>query len=353
MRLVSCFLGMCSVVGTGCLDLDGKPTPWFLILKKNNGLDYAYFDNATPTSPGSTVTLTSYKLDDYTRSLGATLQQIVDAAGSLAVLIFNDSPIAAPLSNSTGHTTEDAPSSSTSGHTNGLLVADSNGGFWISHSLPGFPYLNDSNFAWSGSTLYGQHFICLSLDAENIELAAKQVSYLDPAFQESAIPSALASTYPTMVSVLGGQRTSGTHTQDFTTSDGQAFTHFAKSGDWGQDIFEDLIQPALQENFLWETWRRSPVMDTYCQPQYTWDSININNLLWEDAQGGALPFKYTQDHSKYGIAINATTAAGRYFCTADNNRMTSQWARGGGAHCFIRPTIYNAVTNSITNADQC
>jgi hypothetical protein len=105
-------------------------------------LDYAYFDNATPTSPGSTVTLTSYKLDDYTRSLGATLQQIVDAAGSLAVLIFNDSPIAAPLSNSTGHTTEDAPSSSTSGHTNGLLVADSNGGFWISHSLPGFPYLN-------------------------------------------------------------------------------------------------------------------------------------------------------------------------------------------------------------------
>jgi hypothetical protein len=124
------------------------------------------------------------------------------------------------------------------------------------------------------------------------------------------------------------------------------------------------------------------VMDTYCQPQYTWDSININNLLWEDAQGGALPFKYTQvgglsrvpsvpcykpvwhsppfvyalplqDHSKYGIAINATTAAGRYFCTADNNRMTSQWARGGGAHCFIRPTIYNAVTNSITNADQC
>jgi hypothetical protein len=33
----------------------------------------------------------------------------------------------------------------------------------------------DSNFAWSGSTLYGQHFICLSLDAENIELAAKQV----------------------------------------------------------------------------------------------------------------------------------------------------------------------------------
>jgi hypothetical protein len=232
-------------------------------------LDYAYFDNTTPSSTTKPVTLTGYQLDDYKRGLGATLQQIVDAAGSLAALVFNDAEIKPPASAGSVNST-----ASTDGHTNGLLVADKNGGYWISHSLPAFPYLNvrahytgistpssslyacpahspfrqrpstypfvlprclflfsmqSSNFVWSGSTIYAQHFFCLSLDAADIERAAKQVrkkrdfadcdacrkprrhplqiSYLDPYFYPpSGVPAALASTFPTMESVLGGDR---------------------------------------------------------------------------------------------------------------------------------------------------
>lgn len=94
-------------------------------------------------------------------------------------------------------------------------------------------------------------------------------------------------------------------------------------------------------------------VDTYCQPQFTWDSINVNNLQWRGADGSALPFRYTQDHSKYGVAANATGAAGQWTCTADNNRMTSQWARGGGAFCFLRPVVFAAISASIVEADQC
>ena len=57
---------------------------------------------------------------------------------------------------------------------------------------------------------------------------------------------------------------------------------------------EDVIQVHYELNFFWETWRRTPVMPTYCQPQYPYDSINVNNLRWKDANGSDYTFNYTQ-----------------------------------------------------------
>ena len=132
--------GVTASLGATLYPLGPHPQPvgWWLILKKNNGLDYAYFDDSTPVG-SETVTLTGYQLDDYQRSLGATIQQINDQRDSLAVLIFNDAPIVAPTQ---AGTDLGMNASATTGHINGLLVADENQGFWISHSLPAFPYLD-------------------------------------------------------------------------------------------------------------------------------------------------------------------------------------------------------------------
>lgn len=197
---------------------------WWLILKKNNGLDYAYFDEST-TMSRETVTLTGFQLDDPTRGLGATIQQINALRDSLAVLIFNDTPIKAPAADGDGDEQRRVNATATNGHINGLLVADATDGFWISHSLPAFPYLDvrplgrsapharaphspppslqNKTFAWSGSQLYGQHFICLSLGSPvDVEAAATQISYMDAKYYESSIAPGLAAQYPTMVKLL-------------------------------------------------------------------------------------------------------------------------------------------------------
>lgn len=37
----------------------------------------------------------------------------------------------------------------------------------------------------------------------------------------------------------------------------------------------------------------------------------------------------------------------------DNNRMTSQWARGGGAVCFRDTKLFAAVSASVVAVDGC
>jgi hypothetical protein len=114
----------------------------------------------------------------------------------------------------------------------------------------------------------------------------------------------------------------------------------------------------------------SSVSDTY-------DSINVVDLQWTESDGSLYDFKYTQvrgacgappatlgrghsassptplqDHSKWGVAINGT-AQQHYVCIGDMNRMTSQWARGGGTVCFRQANIYKPFLGSIVGADAC
>ena len=101
-----------------------------------------------------------------------------------------------------------------------------------------------------------------------------------------------------------------------------------------------------------ETWRRAPVMPTYCRPSYAHDSYNVATMRFVDASGANVAFKYTQDHTKMAIAVNASSSE-HYVCIGDMNRMSSQWARGGGSVCFRHAATYASLLDMITGIDAC
>ena len=64
--------------------------------------------------------------------------------------------------------------------------------------------------------------------------------------------------------------------------------------------------------------------------------------------GSGFEYKESSDHSKWAV-----TADGSVFCSADINRMTTQYARGGGAMCMKNAQFATQMKNAITAHDQC
>ncbi len=340
-----------------CLNEKGLPVPWYAILKAHGGLDYSYVDASyTGTGP---LQLTGLSLDCGTNcALGATLTQIIGNT-SVARISWNDElplPVAEVVNtNAKTITTSTLPQvgSGESGHTKGVIGADANGGFWMTHSMPKFPTLvGVDSYNWLTSTTYGQSFLCVSVDADTIEVVAKNIAFIDPHIYASVVPAGLTSVYPALTALVAGARAAGTSTTTILATDSTPFEFFGKSGSWGKDIWEDLVQATLGVDMFVETWRRSPQMLTYCRPDYPYDSINVATLQFIDATGAPFLYKYTQDHTKMAIAINAT-AQQNYFCIGDMNRMTSQWIRGGSATCFRHSAIFESVSAMILTVDGC
>ena len=319
-----------------CLDGEGAPVDWYFVYKKNAGTDYAIVSSESLPGP---LTLTGLALDDATSPVSRTLQQLVDGRSSLARVQWNDelpaafgaprparwSPPKGPRAAEEEARAEarrralerlaarpecriGAPAngtacalgagSGTSGHTKGVLAADGAGGVFLSHTLPKFPTLTGGGAPmWGGaSTLYGQNFLCLSLDARSVEAAALALQYDDPRTYDSAVPAGLNGALPNTVALVAGQRKEGTRATQLATAGGAQFTQFSKSGSTGVDIYEDVLQPAVNSDLWVETWLRAPVMDTYCRPEFDYNSQNVRNVTFVGAKGENVTIRETQDH---------------------------------------------------------
>jgi len=331
-----------------CLGANGEPLDWWFAYKNHGGTDYAFVSSAAPPSPGP-LRLTGLALDADGSPLLRTLQQVVDGRSSLARVAWNDElPAAAWGGNASG-------ASGTSGHTKGVLAAGAGGGFFLSHTLPKFPDLTGAGIWGGASSIYGQNFLCLTLDAANADAVALSMQFGDPRAYDSAVPAGLSAALPNTVALVAGQRRAGTRATQLRTVGGAAFTQYVKSGSTGVDIYEDVLQPAVASDMLVETWLRSPVMGTYCRPDYAWASINVRGLLFVDARGANATWKETQDHSKLAISAppdRFQVATPNLVCAGDMNRMTSQWARGGGTTCMVHPSLWAALANTFAVADQ-
>lgn len=341
------------VSALSCLNERGATVPWWLIMKAHGGLDYSYVD-ASFSGDGGPLRLSGKSLDcGEGCALGATLTSLIGNPGA-ARITWNDEPPSAALESSANVSA--SALSATSGHTKGVMGADSSGGFWLTHSMPKFPLLvGVSSYSWAAggaSDTYGQSFLCVSLAPAEVEVAAAGLKYVDPLVYGSVVPAGLAAMYPTLTALLAGARTAGAGAHTIRSTANNIFTHYGKSGSWGKDIYEDLIQDALGVDMFVETWRRAPAMETYCRPSYAHDSFNVATLHFTDAAGGDAEYKYTQDHSKVALAVNATSQQ-HWVCVGDNNRMTSQWSRGGGSVCFRHAATYAALSAMVLTVDPC
>lgn len=69
------------------------------------------------------------------------------------------------------------PSKSNKGHTKGVVLGDKEGGIWLVHSVPHFPPAGPNyTYPLTGS-LYGQSFLCLSLDLKNLDAVGTYSKY--------------------------------------------------------------------------------------------------------------------------------------------------------------------------------
>jgi len=315
--------------GTGCISESGDPVDWWFTYKLPHGYNFAYKDSSdTSTGP---IQISNETLNRTTAgALGATLHQVYKDKTGMAYVIYNDEPVP----DSADTVTVDATGGA---HAKGVLAFDGDSGFWLVHSVPKFPDLNAPSFEFPDSgTIYGQTFLCLSLNADGVDSAALQMRYDHVDIFKSNLPSDMESSVPNMKQLLDKEVLEGTHVWNGQTVSGADFTSFAKSNDWGKDLGEDLVSPTLGLGFMWETWRRGGALPSYCPPDQAYASINIMSMNFTAEEN----WSYTHDHAKWGIS---TTEEGATVCVGDINRMTSQRKRGGGTVCMKNSALYAAM----------
>ncbi|ELR16855.1 deoxyribonuclease II, putative [Acanthamoeba castellanii str. Neff] len=348
--LLACLVVLAAVgsahASTTCLDENGNPVDWWIILKApylhgssatTSGYGYSYADANSPA-----FTLSSNRLDtNLNGALGSTLNQIYNADSSrVGWVIYNDQ-------------TPDDKEHTSNGHTKGDMAFDANGGFWLVHSVPRFPAATGSG-SYAGypayAKEYGQSFICMSYDLNNINLAAGGFLLNEPHLYDSNVPPQLVSSLPNVQAAINGQfntREVATNVTSLRTQGGTNFLAFAKNKKWDQDLWSALVSPTLNSGLLIESWMdgaNTNKMPTFCKPQYSYNNINVRQV----ALDSTVTWPETKDHSKWAIATDAAI-----FCIGDINRQFSQAKRGGGTVCAQNPNIWAAFKKIIAHADSC
>ena len=137
-----------------CLDDNGQPIDWYSAFKFSNGYEYAIFEESQGMHMSQNDLNSSSK-----GAISATTAQLFGAdPNQISYVAYNDEP---------GNS-----GSSAYGHTKGFLAFNSNGGFWMIHSVPNWP-VPDSWGQYKGfpedETIYSQSFLCMTLDFEDFD----------------------------------------------------------------------------------------------------------------------------------------------------------------------------------------
>lgn len=117
---------------------------------------------------------------------GRTLAPAYDESinSDLLIIMYNDAP---------PNTADDYEYDYDKGHTKGVVVGNDKGGFWLVHSVPKYPPAVDEgsyDYPKSG-TVYGQSYLCISMDSSQLKFVGKQLIYNEPNFYSSQVPDKL------------------------------------------------------------------------------------------------------------------------------------------------------------------
>lgn len=148
------------------------------------------------------------------------------------------------------------------GHSKGVVMTDGVKGFWLIHSVPGYPPIprtgnnrsrrrsnqqpelpiadnanhTDGQYSYpSSGTNYGQSFMCISVKADQVDVIARQLMYNQIISYRKNLPSKLATEYPLFVNASNRIRIRDAPYNKKATirsSGGAEFISFAKSDKW-------------------------------------------------------------------------------------------------------------------------
>lgn len=109
--------------------------------------------------------------------------------------------------------------------------------------------------------IYGQSFLCLSLNAKQIDAIGRQLIYNEPQLYEVKFPQSFSGRYPNIERLIQGKRVIDSpfwNEIDLETLDNNIFKSFAKSSKFQKELYEDWIAPSLNADLFVETWRKGP-----------------------------------------------------------------------------------------------
>lgn len=325
---------------SGCIGDDGAPVDWFAVFKFPHGKHYAYADASSPSPTRSGNTLDG-------GAVGLTLNTLYKASRDDSLwAMFNDEP--------TNHAAEGAAFA----HQKGVLFSKKSDGFWLVHSVPKFPGVyGGAKYSYpEAESIYGQSFLCMSLSAASIDSVAKTLLTSRPYVYDANVPTSLEGSFPYFnhmaynptarkAQTVLGHSTATPATLALTSVGGAYFTAYEKAAKWGQDLYEDMVAPALGSALLAETWMR-PAMSSYCAPAQAYSVMNVRGLSL-----AGVSWTEGQDHSKWAITESASHK--QTVCIGGVNRMLSQRKRGGGTVCFKQAALWKALRAAVTSQDMC
>ncbi|OAD56982.1 Plancitoxin-1 [Eufriesea mexicana] len=312
-----------------CKDENNVSVDWYVLYKLpkiqtssnpliRGGLAYLYITNATI---GTGWQLSTTSIGSNNSIPGITLAPLYNRGNEEKNFwnLYDDNPPNASYAWSYGHT-------------KGVVMANSDRGFWLIHSVPQFPPvpkagvqtrpLNKENITIVGKysypesgTLYGQSFLCISLGSDQFNIVGIQLMYNEIAVYARNIPDMLDKQYPALRNATKQQHIKNppyNHKTIIKSLGEVEFTSFAKTGKWGKDLYGDFIAPQLQSSLFVQSWLNSKgKLPSNCSRMKI---FNVKTLKFETAN---VDYPSSHDHSKWTIT-DTTKSTKHWVCIGVN-----------------------------------
>ncbi|XP_031844247.2 deoxyribonuclease II [Nomia melanderi] len=347
-----------------CKDENNAPVDWYVLYKLpktstssnpliRDGYAYLYATNATI---GTGWHLSTRSIAANNSIPGITLAPLYDQKNEDKSMwtLYNDSP-------------PDTPAVFKYGHTKGVVMVNSEQGFWLIHSVPNFPAVPEGgevtrpskrvnvtiqgkyNYPESG-TFYGQSFLCISLGSDQFNVLGEQLMYNEITVYAKNIPESLGARYPMLTDAINQKRVKSPpyNRKAVLRSLGSTnFTSFAKGSKWQKDLYADFVAPQLQTDLYVQSWLNGRgKLPSTCSRRKIY---NVKSLIFDAAN---IDFTSSRDHSKWAITVTNRTTT-HWVCVADINRADTQYSRGGGAVCLKQPSLWIDYRNAINDVEPC
>ena len=346
----------------GCRDGEGKLVDWYVLYKLpelndtgvplvDQGLGYLYYSSATT---GNKFFLSDVSINDPSSFPGQTLKPIYDdpTRDSFTYAFYND-------------VHPDGTTDSLRGHTKGVVAFDDQTGFWMVHSVPGFPpaqysatvqrpkmirtieniwelptvspgWPDEYSYPESGKPL-GQSFLCVTLPSSELEKVAYQMKYIDPFFYATKL-SPYSGYYMTDYILNGGRNpVAPWYSVKHLETNDMDIISFAKTSKFGKDLYNGLVKQYMpNDTFVATETALGPINNSYRLPtNCSTRPILINvQKIQIFADKGIFSFNNLNDNSKWA-------RANPWVCIGDMDRVKAQRRRSGGTVCLNSPQLHS------------
>ena len=338
LSLLSTLVGMAKNTTISALDEGGKAVDWWFAYKvpklgkeadspTATGYEYIYYDPRV-----GKVVRSPNLLTDGKGALDLTVQSIIDNSSKTTGWILYNDEMPADVKRA---------DSSRFGHTKGLIAFDtaSKTALFLLHSWPKYA---DPNAHEMPTPIYGQTFMCISLDiATASKIAAQMSNNQEPQVYLPRMPATLAKNDALylLTQKLDTNAAADADVVECKSRGGLSFKMIAKNKKWNKDFWNDLVGPTLKADMNVETWIRGKIPPTL-------DSDGIHktfDVKYIDLSPLGVPWAWpeTHDHAKWGITTDSD-----WVCVGDINRMISQQKRGGGTIAFQDKILWTALSKT-------